>query len=133
MRKDILLRTNILICLVLILGFSLTSLISYHSNHGILNRDIEHISTLTSEVIYHQIETIFSKPINISLTMANDSLLKSFLTEEKARYDDEEFIQTMRNYLFTYKEKYDYDSVFLVSTQTNKYYHFENGVDRILT
>lgn len=133
MKKNVLLRTNTFICIVIILGFLLTSLISYHSNSGILKRDIEHISTLTSEGIYHQIDSIFTKPINISLTMANDSLLKTFLAEEKDQGDNEEFIQTMRDYLFAYKDKYAYDSVFLVSAHTNRYYHFEDGVDRILT
>lgn len=133
MKKNVLLRTNLFICIIIILGFLLTSLISYHSNNGIFKRDIEHISTLTSEGIFHQIDSIFTKPINISLTMANDSLLKTFLLEEEERGDDEEFIQTMRDYLFAYKDKYSYDSVFLVSTHTNRYYHFESGVDRILT
>lgn len=133
MKKNVLLRTNIFICIVIILGFLLTSLISYRSNNGIFKRDVEHISALTSEGIYHQIDSIFTKPINISLTMANDSLLKTFLSEEETRGEDEEFVQTMRDYLFTYKEKYGYDSVFLVSAKTNRYYHFDSGVDRILT
>lgn len=132
MKQNILLKTNVAICLVIIFGFLLTSLISYHVNNGIFRRDIEHISTLTSEGIYHQIDSIFTKPINISLTMANDSLLKTFLAEEEALGDDEAFVQTMRDYLLAYKEKYSYDSVFLVSTQTNRYYHFRSGVDRIL-
>lgn len=133
MNKNVLLRTNLFICLIIILGFSLTSLISYHSNNGIFRRDIEHISTLTSEGIYHQIDSIFTKPINISLTMANDSLLKTFLMEEEIRGNDEAFIQTMRKYLYGYKEKYRYDSVFLVSARTNRYYHYDSGVDRVLT
>lgn len=132
MRKNVLLRTNVFICAIIILGFTLTSIISYSSNNGIFRQDIEHISTLTSEGIYHEIESIFTKPINISLTMANDNLLKAFLLEEENRGEDGEFIQTMRDYLFAYKEKYDYDSVFLVSAKTNRYYHFEQGVDRIL-
>lgn len=133
MNKNVLLRTNIFICLIIVMGFLLTSLVSYHSNNGIFKSDIEHISTLTSEGIFHQIDSIFTKPINISQTMANDSLLKTFLTEEAFHSQDDEFIQTMRDYLYAYKEKYGYDSVFLVSTQTNRYYHFESGVDRILT
>lgn len=133
MKQNILLRTNIFICTVIILGFLLTSLVSYHANNGIFRKDVEHITTLTSEGIYHQIDSIFTKPINISQTMANDNLLKTFLMEERTRENDEDFIQTMREYLMAYKEKYDYDSVFLVSTQTNRYYHFEQGVDRILT
>lgn len=133
MKKNVLLRTNVFICIVIVMGFLLTSLISYHSNNGIFKRDIEHISTLTSEGIYHQIDSIFTKPINISLTMANDNLLKTFLAEEETQGMNQEFIQTMQNYLLTYKNKYNYDSVFLVSAQTNRYYHFENGIDRVLT
>lgn len=133
MKKNVLLRTNIIICIVIILGFSLTALISYRSNHGIFLRDVENISNLTSEGIYHRIDSLFTKPINISLTMANDNLLKSVLKEEEARGEEEDFVQTLRAYLLGYKEKYDYDSVFLVSTKTNRYYHFADGVDRILT
>lgn len=133
MNRNVLLRTNIFICIVIILGFLLTSLISYRSNNGIFTQDIEHITTLTSEGIFHQIDSIFTKPINISLTMANDSLLKTFLAEEESRGEDEAFVQTMRDYLLAYKEKYRYDSVFLVSAKTNRYYHFDSGVDRILT
>lgn len=133
MKKNILLQTNIFIGAIIVLGFILTSLISYHLNNSIYIQDIEHISTLTSEGIYHQIDSIFTKPINISLTMANDNLLKSFMQEEENHQGDEEFIQTMRDYLLTYKEKYGYDSVFLVSAQTDRYYHFDKGIDRVLS
>lgn len=133
MQKNVMMRTNLFICLVIICGFLVTAIISYRSNNGIFMQDIENISTLTSEGIYHQIDSIFTKPIHISMTMANDRLLKSFLLEEKNRGMDEAFIQTMRDYLLAYREQYGYDSVFLVSTETNRYYHFEQGVDRILT
>lgn len=133
MKKNVLFRTNVFICTVIVLGFLATSFISYRSNTGIFKKDVEHISTLTSEGIYHQIDSMFTKPINISLTMANDSLLKTFLMEEDNRGNEENFIQTMRDYLHTYKEKYQYDSVFLVSAKTNRYYHYGEGVDRILT
>lgn len=133
MKKNVLLRTNIFICTVIILGFLLTSLISYNSNNGIFKQDIEHIGSLTLEGICHQIDILFTKPINISITMANDSLLKTLLTEEPKRKEDETFIQTIKDYLLTYKEKYQYDSVFLVSAKTNRYYHFEKGIDRVLT
>lgn len=133
MKKNVLLRTNICICIIIILGFFVTSLISYRSNNGIFTRDIEYISALTSEGICRRIDAMFTKPIHISLTMANDKLLKTFLSEEEMRGEDEAFIQTMRDYLAAYKEKYHYDSVFLASTGTNRYYHYDKGVDRILT
>lgn len=133
MKKNILLRTNMIICIIIIFGFLLTSIISYCSNNGMFKQDIEHISTLTSDGIYYEIDSIFTKPINISLTMANDTFLKTFLTNEKVHENDEEFTETIRNYLLAYKLQYDYESVFLVSTKTNRYYHFDKGIDRILT
>lgn len=132
-KNKVLLKTNMFICIVIILGFLVTSIVSYRSNTGIFKQDIEHITSLTSDGIYHQIDSIFTKPINVSLTMANDSLLKTFLTEEQTHADDEKFIQTMRDYLLAYQQQYEYDSVFLVSAKTNRYYHFDKGVDRTLT
>lgn len=132
MKKNFLLKTNFIICIIITAGFIITSIISYHSNIGIFKQDIEWVSSLTSEGIYYQIESIFTKPVNISLTMANDSLLKEFLSEEKLRLQDQTFISSMRDYLLAYKNKYSYDSVFLISAQTNRYYHF-NGLDRVLT
>lgn len=131
MKKNILLKTYILVCAVILFGFAIIAVISYNSNKGIFKQDVERVTDLSSEGIHHQIDSIFNKPINISLTMANDNLLKTFLSQEKQRLNDKDFVQQMRGYLMAYKEKYHYDSVFLVSAKTNRYYHF-NGIDRIL-
>lgn len=131
MRKNVLLRTNLLVCLVIILGFITTSVISYQSNQGIFRKDVESVTALTSEGIYHQIDSLFIKPVNISLTMANDSLLKDFLDKEEQRLDDDAFTRDMQDYLNAYREKYGYDSVFLASAQTKRYFNF-NGLDRAL-
>lgn len=47
------------------------------------------------------------------------------------RIDDPAFVQGMQDYLYSYKEKYGYDSVFLISSSTSRYYHF-HGIDRIM-
>lgn len=120
MQKNILIRTNFFICMIIIFGFIITTITGYHSNMGIFERDAKHVSDLAAEGIYYQIDSIFTKPINVALTMANDSLLKNFLAEEGKHLVDEDFVQTMRDYLNTYHEKYNYDSVFLVSIQTNR-------------
>lgn len=36
MKKNVLLRTNFLVCIVIVVGFVVTSAISYKSNQGIL-------------------------------------------------------------------------------------------------
>lgn len=131
MKKNIQARTSILICCVIALGFVITTAVNLISNRGAFHTDIEHVSNLTSEGIYYQIDTIFTKPVNISLTMANDSLLKEFLNQEAGHMDETDFLEGMRRYLMAYREKYSYDSVFLVSAKTGRYYHF-NGVDRQL-
>nr|WP_122013572.1 sensor domain-containing diguanylate cyclase [Maliibacterium massiliense] len=131
MKKNVLMRTNLLVCIVIILGFATTSIISYRSNQSIIRKDVESVTTLTSEGIYHQIDSIFLKPVNISLTMANDSLLKAFLREEQQHADETRFVEGMRQYLAAYRDKYQYDSVFLASAQTNQYYYY-NGLDRTL-
>ncbi|MGI6070009.1 MAG: diguanylate cyclase [Blautia sp.] len=131
MKKNVLFRTNVLVCIVIIVGFLVTSAISYRSNQGIFEKDMESVSKLTSQGIYHQIDSAFEKPINVSLTMANDSLLKRFLKNEDAHQKDAQFISTMQEYLNAYRNKYKYDSVFLASTGTKRYYYY-NGLDRIL-
>lgn len=131
MKKNVLFRTNLAVCIVIVIGFIITSAISYKSNQGIFEKDIESVSRLTSEGIYHQIDSIFTKPINISMTMANDSLLKEFLEGEELHLEEQGFIGTMRGYLNAYRDKYEYDSVFLASVKTKNYYYY-NGLDRIL-
>ena len=86
MKKNVLVRTNFLVCIVIVIGFVVTSVISYQSNQGIFRKDMESVSRLTSEDIYHQIDSIFTKPINISLTIANDSLKERFPGRGRTAY-----------------------------------------------
>lgn len=125
-------RTNILVCLIIIGGFIVTSALSYQANYGASLQNIEQVSRLASDSIYHQLNTAFSKPLNVSLTMANDSLLKLLLSEERDREDDPSYAETIRTYLGEYHELYGYESVFLVSTETGRYYSY-NGSDRTIT
>ena len=131
MKKNILVRTNLLVCAVVAVGFLLTALLSYRANITASLESIEQVSTLTSEGIYNKMSATFSKPLNISLTMANDSLLHDLLQQEGERLEDPAYEATLRGYLEHYQEKYGYDSVFLVSAATSRYYNF-NGLDRVL-
>lgn len=131
MKKIALVRTNVIVCTIIVVGYVITSFISYHSNQGLFQQETENVSNLTSEGISHEIDSIFARPVSVSLTMGNDSLLKQCLMEEAERKNDADYIETLRNYLGTYKDKYGYDSAFLVSAETDRYYNF-NGIDRIL-
>ena len=131
MKNRILLKTNLFVCFVIIVGFLLTAILSYESNYSTSIKNIEQVSTLTSEGIYYQINSMFTKPVNISMTMANDNLLREFLSKEEGHLDDPAYLDTLQGYLNSYQEKYHYDSVFLVSAATSRYYNF-NGLDRVL-
>ncbi|WP_195984135.1 sensor domain-containing diguanylate cyclase [Clostridium sp. D33t1_170424_F3] len=132
MKKNILLRTNLMVCVIIVIGFCLTAVLSYQANFDTSLQSVEQVSSLTSEGIYYQLTTTFTKPVNISLTMANDSLLRDLLSSEATYLEDEDYIGRLRKYLGNYQEKYSYDSVFLVSTATGRYYNFR-GLDRVLT
>lgn len=131
MKNKILLRTNLMVCAATAVGFLLTALLGYRANLTASIKNIEQVSDLTSEGIFYQLSSTFVKPVNISLTMANDSLLHEVLAQESVQPDSAACTQTLRTYLHTYREKYDYDSVFLVSAATARYYNF-NGFDRVL-
>lgn len=124
-------KTNILVCIILIIGFALTATFSYRANYQVSIDNIEEVSSLTTEGIYYQLTTMFTKPVNISLTMAHDSLLVEHLSNGNEETDSYNFIEITKNYLNIYKEKYQFDSVFLVSTKTNNYYNYD-GYDRTL-
>lgn len=131
MKKNIVLRTNIMICLIILAGFLLTAVLSYRVNYKASVENVEQVATLTSEGIYYQMNNTFTKPVNISLTMANDSLLRELLLREEENLENITYTETIRGYLEAYREKYGYDSVFLISSQSGRYYNF-NGLDRVL-
>lgn len=130
MSKKKVFRTNLIIGFIILVGFVITSVISYYSNTSIFRKDIENVANLTSEGIYYQVKSIFTKPVNISLTMAKDTLLREFL-EQETEQEDAAFTEKLQQYLANYRKTYQYDSVFLVSAKTDRYYNF-NGLNRVL-
>ena len=103
MKKNILIRTNFLVCLIIIIGFLMTAFLSYQMNYTASLDNIEQVSSLTSEGIYYQLTTLFTKPVNISLTMANDSLLRSTLSQELENLENPDYIDTLREYMNSYR------------------------------
>ena len=83
MHKNYAFRTNFIICLIIVIGFSVTSVIGYRSNVDTLKKEAESVTRLASEGMMYQIDAIFAQSIHISLTMAHDSFLINFLSQEK--------------------------------------------------
>ena len=131
MGKCILARTNVLVCIVVTAGFLLTAFLGYRANYSFSTHEIENLSTLMSEDIYHQQSSIFAKPIAVSQTMADDVFLADLLEQGIEESDEERFGEEVSRYLDSYHEAYDYESAFLVSVKTSRYYSY-GGYDRTL-
>lgn len=129
--KNILLKTNLMVCSIIVIGFIITAVLAYQANYESSIKNIERVSSLSSHSIYYQMSSLLSKPVNISNTMANDSLLKHCLKSEAEDPSNTEYQEKIREYLNSYREKYAYESVFLVSSATDRYYNF-NGINRIM-
>lgn len=128
MRK---IKINILICLIILTGFSSVGAISYITYSKIIKDDIKNISKLTATNIYSDINSQLTKPIFVALTMANDSFVDNWLKEEKNNVSSLEYQKKMTDYLNGIRMKYKYNSVFLVSDYSNIYYHFE-GINKVI-
>lgn len=132
MEKTFKIKINIVILVTILLGFISVCITSSFTYNNVIKDDIKNISKLAATNIYSDISNELTKPIFVSLTMANDSFLKSWLKDEKNLVDSMEHERKLIDYLNGIKEKYNYDSVFMVSNNTDIYYHF-NGINKIVS
>lgn len=126
------LKTNLLVSGIMLVGFILTAFFSHQANYRASLNAIEQISSLTADGIYYQLSSLLTRPVNIAQTMAQDRLLIEHLRREAARLEDAAYVRTIQSYLAAYREMDHFDSVFLISTATGRYYS-ANGIDRVLT
>ncbi|MEF9973585.1 MAG: sensor domain-containing diguanylate cyclase [Clostridia bacterium] len=124
---------SLTIALIISAGFVLTIVTSLFSFRSMFHKDVEIVSELTSENIYVNINNLMDRPINVSTSMAHDTFLRDFISEEIQGALPEGSTQTMTKYLASYQQKYQFDSVFFVSAKTGAYYHYRNGIDRTMT
>lgn len=132
MKKRLLLFINLFICMILIIGFMGTALMSHNTYKKVIEDDIENISKLTSSNIYAEINNELTKPLFVSQTMANDSFLKTWLYDEKNGRDDAQAKETLREYLAAYRDKYQYDAVYTISASSDIYYYYD-GVNKVVS
>ena len=124
-------KTNLLVGFILVIGFLLTAFFSNRANYRISLTALEQVSSLTTDGIYFELSSLLSRPVNIAMTMAQDSFLAAHLLREREHLEDADFARAIQNYLANYQEKDGFDSVFLVSAASRRYYSFK-GIDRVL-
>ncbi len=108
----------LIISLLLITGFLLTSLASYFTSRSSLRSQIIKDSLpLTSDNIYSEIQRDLLRPIFISSLMATDTFLRDWVIQ------GEEDENQLTRYLKEVKVRYNAFTTFFVSERTRIYYH----------
>lgn len=126
-----LVKTNLLVSLILLIGFALTAFFSSQAKYRDSLESIEQVSSLTTDGIYYQLSSLLNRPVNIARTMSQDRLLVDFLSHERSHLEDAAYVRTIQDYLAAYQQEYNFTSVFLVSGATGRYYSYR-GLDRVL-
>lgn len=125
-------KVNAIICSLVIGGFLVAGASAWYSFNKLFKTDIESVSRLTSETIHANINSLMTLPINVSLTMSRDTLLRELVQREHS--DGPETVEaTIQEYLSSYQTKYGFDSVALTSVKTGAYYHYDKGVARYMS
>lgn len=120
-------KIGLLISLIILIGIVAIVFFSFTTYSKIIKDDVLNISKLTSTNIYSEINNELTKPIFVSLTMANDSFVKQWLQQEDPQQNQE-----IIDYLWGIRSKYNYHSVFMVSATSLNYFHY-NGLFKTIS
>lgn len=115
----------LLLSILIFLSFFILAILDYTNYRDIIEDDILNITKLISTNIYSEIQIEIVKPIYVSLTMANNSFVKDWIA------DNEQNPEVIQQYLKGIKDKYNYNSSFLISNITNNYYHHTQILKKI--
>ncbi len=119
-------RLILIISLLLISGFVITSLASYYVSLSSLRSQITQTELpLTSDNIYSEIQRDLLRPIFISSLMANDTFLRDWVIEGEV--DEKQIVR----YLNEIQTEYKTFTTFFVSEKTRNYYQSKGVLKKV--
>ncbi|MCR5813087.1 MAG: sensor domain-containing diguanylate cyclase [Desulfovibrio sp.] len=121
MKLSTLTKTNIFIACILTLGFCLLSGIYYRSFYQSAIKNLEYSASESLAHLYSGLSHFFIQPISISRAMAKNDFLISYLSSETS-YKQNNFSETITNYLRGYNKIYGFDGAFLSTIKNNALY-----------
>ena len=127
MRLSKLIRTNITIAAILLMGFTSIASLYFKEYRDDSLRRMRH----ESETEVSAMSSLFIQQVSVSRSMANDGFLISYLTNEES-YRSDKFESVIRDFLMGCMRTYGFDAAFLSLTRNNALYS-QNGFDRILS
>lgn len=116
--------------IILLVSFLLSTLISLYSLHSMAIHNQREMNKVLAAQIYDTISSELDEPLVVSRTMANDSFLIDLLRNEKS-LSEEECNEQIQKYLLGIKEGLNYESSFLVSEQSKRYYTYQ-GIHKVI-
>lgn len=121
-----------MIAFIILIGFILVIYTNTISYYQLVQTQIEDIVTLTVDQITQKVENWMTEPVIVAKTMSSDRFLQDWITEEQDNLDNADYENTLCEYLKSFQEKYDYDTVFFVSSYSNRYY-YQEGINKIVS
>ena len=115
---------------ILLVSFLLSTIISLASLHSMAVNNQREMNKVLAAQIYDTISIELGEPMIVSKTMANDYFLIDMLKNEN-RLSDESLNKNIQSYLLGIKDGLDFESAFLISDHSRKYYSYQ-GVHRII-
>ncbi|MCR5107405.1 MAG: response regulator [Lachnospiraceae bacterium] len=112
------------------ISFVLAIIVSIYSLTMLARENTKELDKMLAYRIYDSISGSLNEPITVSQTMACNEFLVDFLENEDSM-DEDEAIEVMQRYLKSVKEGLDYDSAFVVSEKSRRYYTYE-GLNKIV-
>lgn len=115
-------RTKLILTLAIILlvAFTVINLLNYqYARRSVRRSIVDSALPLISNNIYSEIQKDLVRPIFITSLMANDTFVLDWI--EKGEND----LVAITRYLSKIKDKYGFNSTFLVSDRSGAYYHFK--------
>ena len=111
-------------------AFLLSTVISLVSLHSMVRHNQRELNKVLAAQIYDTISIELSEPAVIARTMSYDRFLIELLENERS-YPEEEITRIMEEYLSGIRSGLDYESSFVVSDESRRYYAY-NGLNKII-
>ena len=132
MKRHKLLQCNLLIILIIILGYCGVMYMDTRAYQSLAEKHVAGIVSLAQLDISKDIESTINKPIVVAQTMAGDEFLKTWIAGEETHHEDGDYLDQLYGYLTAYQRENQYDAVFFVSAKTENYYYY-GGLNKNLS
>ncbi|MBR4538661.1 MAG: GGDEF domain-containing protein [Clostridia bacterium] len=116
--------------IIVLVSFLLSTFVSLWSLSIMSQRNDRELNKMMAARIYDAISSELSEPVTVALTMANDSFLIKALQNEQD-LPEEEVVTAMQNYLAGIQKGLNYESVYVISESSRRYYNFD-GLSKIV-